>query len=84
MIFIQFSENDSFLSIMTLEMSLKMSSKLYTDEEVGFERVIEIRIRDLNTGKQKSFSLSSKKNAKDYHNIEKIKKFLEKEIKRLK
>jgi hypothetical protein len=72
-----------FLKLMTLEMSLEMTSKLYTDEEVGFERVIEVRIRDLKTGKQKSFSLSSKKNAKDYHNIEKIKNFLEKEVKNL-
>jgi len=64
-------------------MSLKMSSKLYTDEEIWFERVIEIRIRDLKTGKQKSFSLSSKKK-QDYPNIEKVKKFLEKEVKNLK
>ena len=68
---------------MTLRMSLKMSSKLYTDEEIGFERVIEVRIRDLKTGKQKSFSLSSKKR-QDYPNIEKVKKFLEKEVKNLK
>ena len=75
--------NTMFLKLMTLKMSLEMTSKLYTDEEVGFERVIEVRIRDLKTGKQKSFSLSSKKNAKDYHNIEKVKTFLEKEVKNL-
>jgi len=75
--------NDGFLNVMTLIMSLKMSSKLYTDEEIWFERVIEIRIRDLKTGKQKSFSLSSKKK-QDYPNIEKVKKFLEKEVKNLK
>jgi hypothetical protein len=57
-----------------------MTSKLYTDEEIGFERVIEIRIRDLKTNKQKSFSLSSKSNNKDYPNIEKVKNFLEKEL----
>ena len=68
---------------MTLKMSLKMTSKLYTDEEIGFERVIEVRIRDLKTGKQKSFSLSSKKK-QDYPNIEKVKKFMEKEVKNLK
>jgi len=76
-------KNDGFLNVMTLRMSLKMSSKLYTDEEIGFERVIEVRIRDLKTGKQKSFSLSSKKR-QDYPNIEKVKKFLEKEVKNLK
>jgi len=81
---IKYSENDSFLSIMSLEVSLRMSSKLYTDEEVGFKRVIEIRVRDLKTGKQKSFSLSSKKNTKNYHRIEKVKAFLEREIKKLK
>lgn len=64
-------------------MSLIMTSKLYTDDEIGFERVIEVRIRDLKTGKQKSFSLSSKKN-QDYSSIEKIKSFLEKEVKKLK
>ena len=69
---------------MTLDMSLEMTSKLYTDDEIGFERVIEIRIRDLKTSKQKSFSLSSKKNKEGYPNIEKIKKFLENEIKKLK
>ena len=69
--------------MMTLKMSLKMTSKLYTDEEIGFERVIEVRIRDLKTGKQKSFSLSSKKK-QDYPNIEKVKKFMEKEVKNLK
>lgn len=68
---------------MSLEMSSKMTSKLYTDKEIGFERVIEIRIRDLKTNKQKSFSLSSKSNNKDYPNIEKVKNFLEKEVKNL-
>ena len=68
---------------MTFKMSLIMTSKLYTDEEIGFERVIEVRIRDLKTGKQKSFSLSSKKN-KNYHSIDKVKKFLEGEVKKLK
>lgn len=84
MISIYFTKNEMFLSMMTLIMTLKMSSKLYTDEEIGFERVIEIRIRDLKTGKQKSFSLSAKKKTKDYHDIEKVKKFLEKEVKNLK
>jgi len=76
--------NDRFINMMTLIMTLKMSSKLYTDEEIGFERVIEIRIRDLIKNKQKSFSLSKKKTSKDYPSIEKIKKFLEKELRKLK
>lgn len=84
MIFVEIFENDRFLSMMTLGMTSKMSSKLYTDEEIGFERVMEIRIRDLRTNKQKSFSLSSKKNVKDYADIEKVKKFLEREVKKLK
>lgn len=83
MILLIFIKNDGFLNMMTLKMSLKMASKLYTDEEIGFERVIEVRIRDLKTGKQKSFSLSSKKK-QDYPNIEKVKKFMEKEVKNLK
>ncbi len=83
MILLIFIKNDGFLNMMTLKMSLKMTSKLYTDEEIGFERVIEVRIRDLKTGKQKSFSLSSKKK-QDYPNIEKVKKFMEKEVKNLK
>jgi len=65
-------------------MSSKMSSKLYTEEEIEFERVIEVRIRDLKKGKQKSFSLSTKKDAKDYLSIEEIKNFLEKELKKIK
>jgi hypothetical protein len=79
----QFLITHRFISIMSLEMSSKMTSKLYTDKEIGFERVIEIRIRDLKTNKQKSFSLSSKSNNKDYPNIEKVKNFLEKEVKNL-
>lgn len=69
------------LTLMTLQMSSIMSSKLYTEEEIGFERVIEIRIRDLKKNKQKSFSLSAKKGVKDYISIEKLKSFLEKTIK---
>ena len=45
-----------------------MTSKLYTDEEIGFERVFEIRIRDIrerNGITSKSFSLSVKKGTKD-------------------
>lgn len=61
-----------------------MSSKLYTEDEIGFERVIEIRVRDLKTNKQKSFSLSVKKESKDYYSIEKLKKVLEEAIKKLK
>ena len=68
---------------MTFKMSLTMTSKLYTEDEIGFERVVEVRIRDLKTGKQRSFSLSAKKN-QDYHKIDKVKNFLEKEIKNLK
>ena len=45
-----------------------MTSKLYTDEEIGFERVFEIRIRDIrerNSITSKSFSLSVKKGTKN-------------------
>lgn len=84
MILLIFFKNNIFIYLMTFKMSLKMTSKLYTDEEVGFERVIEVRIRDLKTGKQKSFSLSAKRNTKGYPPIEKVKNFLEGEVKRLK
>ena len=83
MLFLLISKNNGFLKVVTLVMSLEMSPKLYTDEEIGFERVIEVRIRDLKTGKQKSFSLSSKKN-QETPNIEKVKNFFKMEIKRLK
>lgn len=69
---------------MTLLMTLKMSSKLYTEEELGFDRVIEIRIRDLKKNKQKSFSLSAKNGTTDYISIEKLKIYLEKSIKDIK
>ena len=45
-----------------------MASKLYTDEEIGFERVFEIRIRDIrkrNGITSRSFSLNVKKGTKD-------------------
>ena len=45
-----------------------MTSKLYTDEEIGFERVFEIRIRDIrerNGITSRSFSLNVKKDTKD-------------------
>jgi len=45
-----------------------MTSKLYTDEEIGFERVFEIRIRDIrerNRITSRSFSLNVKKDTKD-------------------
>jgi len=69
--------------IMSLIMSSKVSSKLYTDEEIGFERIIEIRIRNLKKNKQKSFSLFTKKEIKNYPSIEIIKKFLEEKLKDL-
>ena len=78
--------------MMTLPMTLPMTSKLYTEKEIGCKRVIEIRILDLikEKDKQKSFSLYTKKNSKgdypkDYHNITKIKNLLEihlREVKR--
>ena len=69
---------------MTLLMTLIMSSKLYTEDEIGFERVIEVRIIDLKKKKQKSFSLSIKKSSKDYLQIEKVKTILEKAVKGVK
>jgi len=86
-------QNKAFISVVSLVMSsimsLKMSSKLYTEKEIGYKRVIEIRIRDLNKNKQKSFSLYTKKKAKggypkDYPPIPKIKIFLERDVKKLK
>ena len=52
-----------------------MTSKIYTENEIGFKRVFEIRIRDLRERdgiKQKSFSLSVKKETKDKNYIKTI------------
>ena len=71
---------------MSLQMSLQMSSKLYTEEEIGFERVIEIRIVDLKArdGKQRSFSLSAKKGAKDYPSLDRLKQIFEGAMRKVK
>lgn len=60
-------------------------AKLYTESELGFERVFEIRIRDLRERKgikQKSFSVSVKKGIKDteYLTAEEMKNFLENRV----
>lgn len=70
-------------SLMTFKMTQK--TKLYTDKELSFERVFEIRIVDLRKRqgiKQKSFSISIKKGTKDneYIETEKLKDMLEKAI----
>ncbi len=61
---------------MTFELTLKMTSKLYTDEDLDVKRVFEIRIRDLKERqniKQKSFSLLVKKGVVDYISTEELK-----------
>ena len=70
-------------SIMSLKVSFKMSSKLLTEEEVGQDRVYEVRIRCLKTDKQKSFSLYVRKGTKsgEYADLESLKAELEKHIK---
>lgn len=64
-------------------MTSEMSSKLYTEEEIGFKRVIEIRVRDLKKNKQKSFSLSTKKDTEKYPSVEKLKGVLERAIRNM-
>ena len=64
---------------------MTQKTKLYTDKELDFERVFEIRIRDLRERKgikQKSFGVSVKKDTKDddYMDIKKLKQVIEKAI----
>ena len=66
-------------------MTLAMSSKLYTDEDLNFERVFEIRIIDLRKRggvKQKSFSISVRKGTPDreYPTAEELKKSFRKTL----
>jgi hypothetical protein len=60
-----------------------MSSKLLTEEEVGQDRVYEVRIRDLKADKQKSFSLYVKKGTKigEYADVDSLKEDIERHIK---
>lgn len=37
-----------------------MSSDLLTEDEIGVERAFEVRVRDLKTSKQRSFSIYRK------------------------
>lgn len=69
-------------------MTLIMTSigKLFTESEVGHERVIEIRIRDLRErgeNKQRSFSLLVSRGTKndEYGTLDEIKALLEDAIK---
>lgn len=73
---------------MSLDMSLRMTSKLYTDEDLKVERVIEVRILDLRKRKgvkQKSFSISVSTGTKDseYPTAEQLKDGLQKAVKKL-
>ena len=66
-------------------MTLLMSSKLYTEEELNFERVFEVRIIDLRKRggvKQKSFSVSVKKGTRDseYPSADELKKIFRKAL----
>ena len=69
-------------------MTLRMSSRpLYTDEDLNFERVFEVRIIDLRKRcgvKQKSFSISVRKGTKDkdYLSADELKKILKKSLSR--
>lgn len=69
-------------------MSLEMTSRLYTDEDLKVERVFEIRILDLRKRKgikQKSFSISVPQGTKDggYVSAEKLKEELQKSVRKL-
>ena len=71
---------------MSSVMTFKMSSKLYTDEDLEVDRVFEIKIRDLRARKeikQKSFSIFVKKGTKDneYSETERLKDKLQKAVK---
>ena len=71
---------------MSSVMTFKMSSKLYTDEDLEVDRVFEIKIGDLRARKgikQKSFSIFVKKGTKDneYIETERLKDKLQKAVK---
>jgi hypothetical protein len=68
---------------MILIMSLKISPNLLTEDELGVERGFEVRILDLKSGKQKSFSLFVKTDAKpeEKQTLAGIKDFLKNAIK---
>lgn len=80
-----YSYSVRFIISMSFNMTLIMTSKLYTDEDLDFERVFEIRVIDLRKRKgvkQKSFSVLVKKGTKDdeYSSAEDVKKELQKAI----
>ena len=62
---------------MTFEMTSKLA-RLFTEAEIGQERVFEIRIRDLRNNKQRSFSLLTKRGAKVDVTVDELKEFFEK------
>ena len=73
---------------MSLMMTLTMTSPLYTDDDLNFERVIEVRIVDSRQRKgikQKSFSVYVPKGTKDkdYPDTEKFKTELQKAVKKI-
>lgn len=76
--------------IMTSIVTYKMTSKvkLYTDKDLDFERVFEIKVLDFGRRdgiKQKSFSIFIKKGTKDkeYISTEDLKNFIEEKIKNI-
>jgi len=75
---------------MTLLMTLKMTqkSKLYTDKDLNFERVFEIKVVDLrarNGIKQRSFSILVEKGTKnnEYPPTQELRDFLEEKTKEI-
>ena len=69
-------------------MTSLMTSELYTDDDLNFERVIEVKILDIRKRKgvkQKSFSMYVHKgtNDRDYLSAEEIKNKLQKAVKKL-
>ena len=69
-------------SKMSFKMSPKMSLKLkdsFTERELDKERIFEIRVRNLRTKKQKSFSIlfKSGKKDKDLPSVEELRDFFE-------
>jgi len=74
-------------SLMSLMMTSKKKARLYTEEEIGYERVFEIKILDFRQRhgiKQKSFSLSVVEGTKDsdYDTTEELRDFLKKSLRK--
>ena len=68
---------------MTSKVTSVMTSKLFLESEIGYDRAFEIRIRDINERefKQRSFSLFVKRGDKSYIGLEDFKNKIENLIK---